>query len=308
MPVPPAPTRSFEVSSPDVSALRAWERHNAAALIELSCDVADGARFRGRETNVQLASVRLAHVRSTPHHVLRDRSLVAARPIDAVAVYLARRGDALVEHDDLRAVMRPGQMLVCDADRPFRRAFDHGLDELAVTVPRAAWTELTGSSTVVTTIIDIADNQYARALARQVGRALVPVPPLPADEQGLLETLAVVSTRGAVSSALAHRAAARAFVDDHLDDPGLAATDIASAVGISERQLSRVFAADDTTVPRHVLSRRLDLAHSLLSHAAPGLRTADVAARCGFSSLPYFTTAFKRRFGRSAGEVRRAAI
>ena len=43
---------------------------------------------------------------------------------------------------------------------------------------------------------------------------------------------------------------------------------VAAAIGISERQLSRVFAADGTSIPRHILSRRLHLAYSILSSAA----------------------------------------
>jgi AraC-like DNA-binding protein len=58
-------------------------------------------------------------------------------------------------------------------------------------------------------------------------------------------------------------------------------------------------------VPRQILARRLDLAWSLLTHGTAA-RTADVAARCGFTSMAYFSQAFKRRFGITAGQVRRS--
>jgi transcriptional regulator GlxA family with amidase domain len=69
-----------------------------------------------------------------------------------------------------------------------------------------------------------------------------------------------------------------------------------------------VFAELGTTFPRHVLRRRLDLAHSLLTGPEAGtLVTATVAARCGFHSVSRFSQNFRDRFGVAPGELRRAA-
>jgi transcriptional regulator GlxA family with amidase domain len=82
----------------------------------------------------------------------------------------------------------------------------------------------------------------------------------------------------------------------------------AAPIGISDRQLSRVFAADGTSVPRHILSRRLRLAYSILSGGAGTDQTvADVAAGCGFTSVTYFSHAFRQRFGERASDIRGAA-
>jgi AraC-like DNA-binding protein len=43
----------------------------------------------------------------------------------------------------------------------------------------------------------------------------------------------------------------------------------------------------------------------LTGDAAKRFRTTDVAARCGFTSVAYFSQAFRKRFGITAGEVRR---
>lgn len=121
------------------------------------------------------------------------------------------------------------------------------------------------------------------------------------------ELVGVLATGHEVNLSIAHRAAARAFIDDHIGNPALSAADVAAGAGISERHLSRLFAAADTSVPRHILARRLDAAYSLLTHH-PEERTVDVAARCGFTSMAYFSQSFRRRFGLSAGDVRRSAM
>lgn len=279
-----------------------WERHNAEALIALACRPPASTAFAAAEVNLQLTRAHLARVRGSRHLVERGADMVEARPADAIAVYVTILGEAVFEQDGHRRVLRPGQLLVCDADRPFVRGFGHGLDELAVKVPRPEFTQLTSRTTVRTPIVVDAEDPHGRALARLVGRAVRADRPVPADEQAVLELVAVLA--GHVDLPVAHRAAARAFIEEHLTDPTLSAGDIAAGTGISERHLSRLFAAAGTSVPRHILARRLDAAYSVLTtDDAP--RTAEVAARCGFTSVAYFSQRFRRRFGVTAGEVRR---
>jgi AraC-like DNA-binding protein len=162
---------------------------------------------------------------------------------------------------------------------------------------------------------------YARALARIAGRATRAERPLRPDEGTVLDLVAAIVGSPRAAPAAAHRAAARCYIEERLTDPGLCAAEIAAAAGISERQLSRLFAADGSSVPRHILSRRLQLAHSILSAtsapdrarggAGPGskagaaLTVADVAASCGFTSATYFSHAFRQHFGHRAGDLRR---
>jgi AraC-like DNA-binding protein len=298
--------RAFEArGSSNASVVDAWERHNAEQLIELACRLPEGSCFRGREINVHVEQLSLARVLGTAHEVTRDSAMIANRPADAIAVYVGLRGDALVECAGRRQVVHPGEILVCDVDLPFVRGFGHGLEELAVKVAKPAFAALTGLKSLTTPlVIDSASDPYARALARMVGRAVSPTMPVAPDEQSVVELVSVVATGTRAGVPHAHRAAARAFIDDHLTDPSLSATDVANGAGISERHLSRVFADAGLSVPRQILARRLDFAYSLLAHgSAP--RTADVAARCGFTSMAYFSQAFKRRFGVTAGAVRR---
>jgi AraC-like DNA-binding protein len=99
---------------------------------------------------------------------------------------------------------------------------------------------------------------------------------------------------------------ARAFIEDHLTEANLSAARIAAGIGISERQLSRVFAVTGASVPQFVLARRLDRARALLA-SAPEIPVGEVAARYGFGSAGRFSQAFKARFGIRATDLRRPA-
>ncbi len=125
----------------------------------------------------------------------------------------------------------------------------------------------------------------------------------------MLDLAAVLASGRAAAPATAHRAAARSYIEEHLTSPDLGAEQIAAAIGLSERQLSRVSSPPMTRpCPGHILARRLCLAYSLLSSNRSEPQTvADIAARCGFTSAAYFSHAFRRQFGHRASDLRREA-
>jgi AraC-like DNA-binding protein len=90
----------------------------------------------------------------------------------------------------------------------------------------------------------------------------------------LLNLIAVLAAGDGTAPVTAHRVDARSYIEEHLTALRLGAEQVAAAIGIGERQLSRVFAADGISIPRHILSRRLHLAYSMLSSAAAAGKAA----------------------------------
>jgi AraC-like DNA-binding protein len=295
------------VRLPPARRIELWETHNANALIGL--DVRATEPLVATELNVRLPHVDLARVSGSAHSVRRTRRVIERSPAGAIAVYLTLRGDAWFESVDRMYALHPGNILISETDQPFSRGFGHGLEELVVKVDRAALPEVPRlSRPVIASFHDSGTNdRYARALARITSRATRMDRPLPTDERTVLDLIAVVAAGGTTAPSIAHRAAARSYIEEHLTDPAMGAEQVAKAIGISDRQLSRVFAANGVSIPRHILSRRLDLAYSMLFRAASAEETqtvADIAARCGFTSVTYFSHAFRQRFGHRASDIR----
>jgi AraC-like DNA-binding protein len=323
----PAPETFSTVGLPVPHRIELWEQHNAAALVGL--DVRSGTALQAAETTVRLPAVTLARVRGSAHAVHRSSAAIARDPCEAVVVYLPLRGEGSFRQHDSSLMLRPGQALLCETDRPFAREFASGLEELVVQVPHAALAagfdvDLQAAAPLphgpsVTAFgphsNPNAEARYAAALAKLAARATRAERPVRADERTVVELVAVLAAGPRAGRACAYRAAARAFIEDRLIEPGLGVDQVAEAIGISERHLSRIFAADGTSLPRYVLARRLELAHALLgapptrsAHSSDwGETVAAIAAACGFTSVTYFSHVFSRRFGRRAGEVLREA-
>lgn len=299
------PTVFSTAGLPYARRVELWESHNATALIGL--DVRAARPLDATELNVRLPQVQLARVTGSPHAVHRTKAVINRSPTEAVAVYVPVRAPSAFHYPERSLDLRPGTVLACDTDRPFARDFARGLEELVIKVPKQAIEPVSDRLDLAAPVTSDAASPYTRALARIADRATRAADPRPADERTILDLVAVLLSGQRAACAVAHRAAARAYVEEHLTDPNLSAGEIAAAIAISERQLSRVFAADGVSVPRHILTRRLDLARALLT-GPERCSVAEVGARCGFTSAAYFSHVFAERFGQRASELRFSAM
>lgn len=310
----PGSARFSTVGLPVARRLELWEEYNARALIGLSCKTINDAPLEATEHNLWLPNVELAEVTGNSHVVERTVRQIDRYPAHSVVLYVAMAGEAFFYQEDGVRTVRPGQAVLCDADVPFMRGFAQGLTELALKMPRILFEGLAESpSRQAPRVFDLTGapgaNSHGRALAELMRSALRGGPGhdrqrLENDVLGLLRAMVVGAGAGDARSQL-H--AAQAFIERHLTDRALSAPHIAAGIGISERQLSRVF-GELHGVARWIADRRLDLAHDMLtSNDADRLSVADVARGCGFSSQSYFARVFKRRFAQTPLDVRRQA-
>lgn len=297
-----------------------WESHNEAALVGLSCRMMPDD-FTAEEVTVQVGEVDLGLVRATPHAVERDRHTIERSPVESVVLYATLAGESFFYHRDGVLTTRPGQVVVCDVDRPFMRGFSQDMRELVVKIPRTLWAASGGGAVEAPRVIGSVDagdaDPYYRALASAALGLLEDRPASATASRvvsaGQLAELALALGAPAdgdrtSGSARAHLRAAQAYVEQHLGDPGLCAARIASGVGLSERHLSRVFAQADLGIAQYVTRRRMLVARRLLEERGATMTVGDVSVAVGFTSAAGFTRAFRAHLGVTPSEVRRSGL
>lgn len=288
-----------------------WEAYHAARLVGLRTGHAEGARFRAETATLDLPRMRIAAVTGSPHTVRRESADIAAHPVSGALVYLPLQGKSTFAHRRGRIDLGPERGLVLSGDTAFTRDLVDGVDEIVVRLPRASVETLTGTSAWRRpTPLDIAAGSAQAAAGREfarIGRALA-VRGLPGGDRldermlELLSTL-IAGTTGSIEAV----DDALALIAEHHRDPALSASWIARLVGISERQLSRVFADAGHSVPQAVASARFETAQALLSDPEmTGLSMAEVAAASGFRSQAQFSRSYRQRFGISPLRHRKA--
>ncbi|MHA2787632.1 helix-turn-helix domain-containing protein [Corynebacterium sp. S7] len=290
-----------------------WEGHNAKALIPLDIRTIDERPLQASETNLYLPSVRMASVFGTSQIVERSESFIADNPTGVVAIFFATEGDAFFFHRAGHISLRPGQAIVYDADRPFLRGFNNRFRELVLTIPKQRYREIVGpKGPELPAVFEFGatGNPGEQALARLVKESLARIEggqmqhvdysePRP---WGGLEDEAIGLIRNVLGDDLSSEegliSAAKNHIELNIGDRGLSPGQVAAAVGISERQLSRIFSEAGTTVGRYVLNRRLGFAKNALSTPEQDLLSVgDIGKRFGFASPSHFSRTFRERHG-----------
>jgi len=183
------------------------------------------------------------------------------------------------------------------------------LDSLAEAYPAVAWAsglwEIAPdgqrlSCAGSTASVDLCCAWLAAQHGERVGQELVQALGLkglrPRDER---QRAGYSERRGAGSPKLAE---ALALMEANLAEP-LPTEDVAQLVGVSRRQLERLFKQHLDTLPsRHYLALRLGRAQRLLQQSSQSI--LQIGLSSGFSSGPHFSNAYKSHFGRTPRDER----
>lgn len=305
---------SFSTASLPVNGrVELWEGHNSRALIPLDIRTLDESPMQAAQSNLVLPSVRMANVSGTSQIVERNEKFIHANPTGVIAVFFALSGEAFFMHGGGMLNLRPGQAVIYHGDRPFTRGFPRGFREMVLTIPEAEFADSFGIAVEkLPLVFDFGPGTGAseQALPRLLSTTLrsgVADPNAVAVAQEKLLGLLHRALTSSNSSAAGLVAAARDVIERSYSNPGLTVSEIAAAVGISERQLARAFAEQGTTVAAQVRSRRVELAQSvLIDPRYRGMSMAEIAARCGFSSQSAFSRAFREEAGLSPLQWRKS--
>ncbi|MBQ4556293.1 MAG: helix-turn-helix transcriptional regulator [Clostridia bacterium] len=101
-----------------------------------------------------------------------------------------------------------------------------------------------------------------------------------------------------------HMEQATAFIRAHLADETLAVKDIAAAVHLSESHFRRLFKEAHNMSPvEYINMLRITEAKELLKNSDHSL--TEIAAKCGFSSIYYFSLLFKKEVNCTPSEYRK---
>jgi AraC-like DNA-binding protein len=124
-----------------------------------------------------------------------------------------------------------------------------------------------------------------------------------------LVALALGAARGNLSTGRAIPAArlrmAKSYIAENSSRRELSVGMVAAHLGLTPRNLQRLFEGEGTTFSEFLLSQRLSRAHRMLTE--PRLAQNPVGAiayDAGFGDLSYFNRSFKRRFGMTPRDVR----
>ncbi len=303
-----APRASFTtLGVPASRRLELWEEHNARALVAMTCRTFTDEGLEASEWNVQTRGLRLARITAGAHVVERTLREIRRRPAGAMLLTVVVSGEICVYDGDGVVTLRPEQAVLTDTDVPSMRGYSKG-EQLLLTIPKPLYRDVVHAGVpparrVFDLSVRASGHAAGSALVRLMQEALHRTNPtdlrgLEDDALRLLGQMVIGPRAGDPESQFE---AAGIFIRQHLADPTLSASRVAAALGVSERQISRIFSRHGG-VARWITDERLERAQASLT--SPGRRSVgQVARECGFGSQSYFARVFKQRFGVSPRDV-----
>ncbi len=234
-----------------------------------------------------------------------------------VAALVQLEGSATVRQGERVAALNPGDLCLIRSARPmelntpgqFRIALvEAPEDEFADRFPlwRAALlTPIRGNSGVPAVFCDAVKSlhRWRESLDDAGGEGLADAV---VDLMGALVCFAVPVNRDCLRQSLLQKERIKKVAQLNLRNPDLDVDFIAAAVGLSVRQVHRLFADEGMSVMRWVWVQRLEQCRRELSREDAGGRPiSDIAYEWGFNDQAHFSRAFRKQFGLPPRDLRR---
>ncbi|WAJ46790.1 helix-turn-helix domain-containing protein [Mycobacterium sp. Aquia_216] len=293
--------------------------------VALSMD--DAASFWAKMDTSSIGTVRLNRLQFNGRVVLRrtPRQLLRGAPrhfehhsAEYLKVGVHMGGRCAIRQDGREADLSPGDYVMYDTTRPFEFAVDGKFQMFSVLLPREL-VRIPAARLAGLTARRFNGREGIGALLApflvELGRQATKTPQAPnirlADavfdmlEASFCEQLACERPAGRSHVQHEMMLGILAYIERHLDDPGLDGTTIATAHHISIRQLQRMFEDDGHTVTEWIRNRRIEHCRKDLANAE--LATVPVSvigARWGLVNAANFCRLFKAAHGRSPREYR----
>ncbi|PMS23193.1 AraC family transcriptional regulator [Trinickia dabaoshanensis] len=315
--------RSYRFSLQDYSTserLEAWQAQYSVAEFSLTSpfDAAVDYEFEGYTLgNISVGkwAYRQEPNSGIPLTYMLDRSVPRIRRdgLDNYSFNLRTGGAVHGEIDGRSLSVQPGEILMVDQARPYRREIEAG-DAITLLVARDMLPNLPTHihGTIFRGGISQLLDDYLRSLLGKIG-SITPLEALHAEQATLSlvkamlspTTQDVASARNELLSTLYVKI--KEYIRRNLESPELSPDLICKEIGISRSSLYRLF-EQDGGVANYIRKRRLLAIHrALMSPDSSRHRIGDLAYRYGFNSNTQLSRAFKQEFGHAPSETREAA-
>ncbi|GAY11523.1 helix-turn-helix domain-containing protein [Pseudonocardia sp. N23] len=309
-------SESWRVDPSSVRPVPEWEDVLAATHVAFDVRLPDIGRFAGRVERRHFGDLDLVECSCTPFAGRRTSALMGDPGEDHIGLQMVLRGaEKVIRSRTEHHVLEAGAVGLWDGSRAVGVEVVEPFTKRTLILPRDLVHAVSPRLADVGSVTSLEKRPGTRLLVRYVD-ALAAELPLLDERTGaaaadvVLELLRAVVEPGMPETREARREALRArvrrYVRANLPDPGLGPETIAKVLAISVRTLHSAFEDTGESVAALVRRSRLARCREDLEEPTAGTVT-EIAFRWGFSDATHFSHVFKREYGISPRDVRRAA-
>ena len=289
-----------------------WLEQVNQHVIRIDCPSPTPAAIEASLSHSNLDQARLNLICANPHSIQRSQADILGDQRHSVFACFMLDGLGFTWQGTRCAQHGPGDIVLYDTQQPYGHGFATDMSMLVMDLPEPVASQYLGHWKRGEVLHLRSDIRYRDTSCSQVHQQVQQclqqslqnqqrVDVRPVLEQ--LQVLLINFLAGESNSALWRRC--QDYIKRHLGEDGLGADQLASHLHISQRQLSRLFAQQGTSVQRYVWQERLarcreDIANPQLADWS----ISDIAFHWGFNHSAHFSRRYREVYGESPTETR----
>lgn len=258
--------------------------------------------FIGELRRSLLGTTQVAHIRTNANAIVRSGRDAGRETDPHCFLVLQQHGSMSIELGDRVLDLREGDLALLDAGQGMKMVPRGLFSHVSIHLPGERLKNLDRSRYGKLSTTG-ACGQLLATLVRQVAEGELEQWARPEDGDGLQAALvgllgSVVEYPSQDLSPGLHLHEVQTLIRQRLDSPRLSPIALAQELGISSRQLYRLFEASGDSVCRYILRERLLKAAQDLRNPAYSHRSiTDIGTRWGFADSAHFSKTFKKQLG-----------
>jgi AraC family transcriptional regulator, positive regulator of tynA and feaB len=269
-----------------------------------------GAPLDGTMTFGPIGRLQIGHITVSRHRIGLTAEMARAERHPVAKVIIQTAGVSVYEQRGECVTLTPGDGLVYDVSQPHAITSTETTEHFVVTVPHdlvagrgIRLDRLSAQRFSTRTGV----GRLAADLIHSTFGELATISPECEDNlaASLLSLMFLPLPNEVAHTSEALRYRIESYIRDQIRDPELSIEKIASALRCSKRYLHMAFAASDRSITDHIWTTRLDGCRGDLARRHDQT-ISEIAFAWGFSSSAHFSRAFRKRFGVTPSDFRRA--
>jgi AraC-like DNA-binding protein len=294
-----------------------WEEHCAENVVGLRCSCLSEKGLDARYHYFDFGRVKMIDIAGDEHFIERTPQLLRRQEKDSAFLTVILNGKIFVNRAGQCVVAEAGDVVLYDTNQAYMHGFPAFARQVIFEIPgedfRDRFGEWSlrdvvhfGGTTNPARMIPLALQEVMRqaqasSLTDEKARAHLEM-----KVWDVMETAYSLIKGGARSTYHAQLLLrARRYIAEHLGDPELSPSMIADFMGISLRQLNRLFEGEPLSLVAHIQEKRLEGARrDLLQRGTCSMSVSDICYKWGFKSLAHFSRKFSERYGESPSHCR----
>jgi AraC-like DNA-binding protein len=297
-----------------------WRDLICDVFINLDCSTAQERSFGGRIQTQAMAEIEVSTMEADAMRLVRTKGHIARAGDDHFLIVLQGGGTMVSQQDGRESTLSEGDCALFDSARPYVASFERSFRHVVLKVSRGLMRSRYGPIEGFSGLRIPGDRGMGRVASRflqSLPENLAHMSPASASRAAAVSLDLVAAAIADLSASapasdtavrVARRVQIKDYIESHLCDPELSLSSVAAGLQISARYVNDVFEGEDTSVVRHIWSRRLERCHALLRDPAQSARSiGSIAFGLGFNNMSHFSRCFRLRYGMSPSEYRAEA-